>query len=202
MNPRLVDLDAWHEIFGAYRAAHVAIEQSLAGPVPDLGGLAVLLRNSLQSLRPHLPSSLKDSLLVPLAFLLDEQILARLAATGLEVTWPLLGRVFGKTDFGGDVFFTRADELVDLNRPPALLIQVYLFCLDEGFVGRYASDSAKLMVYRGKLFQKLAPVPPPGALAAARPFGRGPRPLWQFAALALLGATSWLFMLWLVSARL
>lgn len=197
----MIDLDAWREILAAYRDATAAVDKAFAGPPADLGALAALLRSRLDRLRKLLVGG-HDAVLAPIAFLLDEQILAQLATTELEVTWPLLGRTHGDTDFGGDVFFAGASRLCGEAEPLSLVIQAYLFCLDEGFVGRYADDPRGLAECRRALFKKLSLVPPPGAPAAPTALPVAPRPAWQFVAAAVAGVVLWLLVLWALGSRL
>ena len=201
MSAASIDLDAWGEILAAYGDVSAAIDKAFAGPPPDLVALSALVRRRLDALRRRLPGG-QDEVLVPLSFLLDEQVLAQLVTAELEVTWPLLGRAFADTDFGGDVFFKKADELRAQAEPSSLVIQVYLFCLDEGFVGRYADDPEALADYRGQLFGRLAAVAPPGTPAAPKGLPVAPRPRWQFVVAAVAGVVLWGVLLWVVSGRL
>jgi hypothetical protein len=201
VNGPAIDLDAWGEILSAYGDVSAAVAKAFAGPPPDLAALSALIRRRLDALRRRLPGG-QEAAMPPLAFLLDEKILAQLDTTGLELTWPLLGRALADTDFGGDVFFHKADDLRAAAQPSALVIQVYLFCLDEGFAGRYADDPEALADYRKQLFAKLSAVPPPGSPATPPGLPVAPRPRWQFAVAAVGGVALWLTALWAVSARL
>ncbi len=192
-----VDLDAWGEILAAYRDVSVAIDEAFAGSSPAFGALSALVRRRLDGLRRRLPAG-KEAVLVPLSFLLDEKVLAQLGTAERELAWPLLGRAFAQTDFGGDVFFVKADELCASAAPSPLVVQVYLFSLDEGFVGRYADDREGLADYRRQLFGKLAVVAPPGPPAPPPRLPVGPWPIWRFAAAAAGGVLAFLGVLWLV----
>ncbi|UQA56291.1 DotU family type IV/VI secretion system protein [Polyangium aurulentum] len=214
MNRAPFDSRSWTKIVDAYRDICGLIDQTLGGakPVADLQGLFSAIWRRLDELRRSLPEDPEPlDLLAPLAFFFDERVLLRLSAdpVGRELSWPMLGRAFASDNaasldafYAGDAFFERARELNEDSAP--LLVQVYLFCLDEGFSGRHAHDPEALRRERETLFRRLslrAP-PPPTSASTSLASPRAPRPLWHFVIAVIAGAVVWQVILWRIASLL
>jgi len=192
--PARFDVATWSDVVDAYEDVTVAIDDAFTGgQAPDLDALFATVWRRLDALRRALPADPAPlSVLEPIAFLLDERVLVRLAGASIDrdLAWPMLGRAFEVTDsdYGGDAFFERAAALGA--RPHPLLVEVYVFCLAQGFAGRYAAEPDELVARRRALFEKLAVRPAPKATTSARELPRPPRPIWQWALAAVVGAAA------------
>ncbi|MCP3101819.1 DotU family type IV/VI secretion system protein [Myxococcus sp. K15C18031901] len=113
-----------------------------------------------------------EKVLQPLAFMVDEKVLGRLAPDDAQ-HWPLVQlRLFG-ADAGGDLFFELADT--SLRRPDTapLLFEVLHFCLTAGFTGRHVGHPARLREYREQLAER---IPQPKIAAPESPTEMGGPP--------------------------
>lgn len=131
------------------------------------------LRQQARTLLGHLAKDLSAALgpsnaqevLLPLVFACDEQVLRRLPRS-VQKTWPLLqAELFGITD-GGEKFFQLVDEKLLQVQPMPLLLEVLLYCLGRGFLGRYVNEPAKLLPYKDRLKERLHLHPRPAGLAS------------------------------------
>lgn len=170
-----MDRQTWSEILTAHREITGFITKAFASPAitPDLTGLQSLIRRRLNGLRVALearvPPELAKDVLVPLVFLIDEQVLERLASLGAgrEIGWTPLQRNAYPADDGGDVFFEDVARMLK-DGAPALLFEVYLYCLHAGFEGRHAEDAIALADIRARLAEKVE-TPPLPAVAPSPP---------------------------------
>jgi type VI secretion system protein ImpK len=106
-----------------------------------------------------------DEALRPFVYLVDEQVLRRLADAE-QSEWPLLQyKLFG-IDSGGDRFYELADEKLAQRGASLLVFELLHFCLTAGFEGRYAGSSARLRGYKEKLAER---IPTPDAVPALPP---------------------------------
>ncbi len=115
------------------------------------------IRTQLEFLRVKLAESLteRESYLVmfPIVVYFDELIQSRYIKGGQ--TWPPLQRELYQIDDGGILFY---DTLEDILRKPQTLpfiYEVYYFCIDHGFRGRYNDDPVKINEYKKKLAEKI-----------------------------------------------
>ena len=91
-----------------------------------------------------------EKVIGPLAVHLDERILTRLSPQ-LGPSWTRLQESLIQSDDGGLWFY---DSLEGLLRPPpasALVLEVYLFCLCEGFSGRYIEEPDQVAEYKKRI---------------------------------------------------
>ena len=113
-----------------------------------------------------------DKAMVALVLYFDERIMDQLPEF-LATSWPLLQTRFTGRKTGGSDFFHVIDELLKAESQPALVFEVYYFCLSSGFLGQYADDLAALDRYKQRLRARIiAPEPqrqPREPVAAASP---------------------------------
>jgi len=130
-----------------------------------------------------------DKALIALVLYFDERIMDQLPEF-LATSWPLLQTAFTTRKTGGRDFFQVIDELLKAESQPALLLEVYYFCLSSGFQGQYADDLAALDRYKERLRARItAPEPqrqPREPLAAASPVPIGSPALYYAAAVAVV----------------
>lgn len=83
----------------------------------------------------------RDDVLVALVLYFDERIMGRLPDY-LRLSWPLLQIAYTRSTTGGDDFYRFVNERLAKPSTPSLVLETYYFCLEQGFVGRYANDLA------------------------------------------------------------
>ena len=142
--------------------------------------LAEALADGLRGLREQLapardprarfsadPSGLRpdeaDRVLFPLAIYFDQLIAAR---SGTDITQvssfdqpTLVQDTLFHIDNGGERFYLTLDEALNERDPPALLLEVFYYCLKDGFLGRYEAHDPGRAAYLERLAQRLAPAP-------------------------------------------
>lgn len=117
------------------------------GPITDeerrsLAELNRRVQERIASLGPalaHEPG--RDDVLVALVLYFDERIMMRLPDY-LRLSWPLLQIAYTRSTTGGDDFYRFVNERLAKPSTPSLVLETYYFCLEQGFVGRYANDLA------------------------------------------------------------
>lgn len=159
----LFDTRSWIAITETAAVMTELIDDALppGGALADVEGLHGRLLAALEVLGNQLPSEDREhrvALLAPIAMLYDERILGRLAimSVGSALDWPSLQTALDTTRFGGDLFFRRVERLLapgELFDP--LVAQVYLWCLESGFLGRHAEEPQALDEYRARLWEVL-----------------------------------------------
>jgi len=89
----------------------------------------------------------RDEAIKALVIYLDERIMTRLPDY-LSLGWPLLQIAYTRSTTGGDDFYRFAGELRAQPSTPSFVFEVYYFCLENGFVGRYANDLVAIERYQ------------------------------------------------------
>lgn len=88
--------------------------------------------------------------LEPLAIFLDERVLVRLPPA-VGPSWSRLQTDLIGSDDGGVIFYERLDALLGAPHPSKLALQVYRFCLAEGFCGNLVDERPELQRYSDAL---------------------------------------------------
>lgn len=152
----------WALIDGALSDVHRAVDRALIADELDVAALFRQVEAQFDALCARLiasglPKSVCDDALVPLAFTVDEVVLERLAQSQfrLQADWPLLRRFEQDERYGGDAFFSRAERLCSASASDerTFVIDVYLYCLNRGFVGCFAGRSDEIERYRSLLWR-------------------------------------------------
>jgi hypothetical protein len=91
----------------------------------------IVLTGVLEPLKPH-PQDCPDTCIVSLQ---------------TKTQWPKLQKELLKCRNGGERFFTDLEQLLSQPSASAMAIQVYYFCLKQGFKGRYLNQPEALQVY-------------------------------------------------------
>ena len=155
---------------------------------PGVGAAALVqLRSALhgrldaleRDLVPLVAEPETKRILFPLVLHLDERVLSRLPR-GDKLSWRRLQDDVLDDEAGGEVFYARLDLLLRLPGIDAqsIVLEVYYFCLADGFHGRF-DDQAAIDAYKRDIQKHLAPstglapagsgvVPPPPAKARRR----------------------------------
>lgn len=134
-----------------------------------------------------------EQAMLALVLYFDEYIMG-LLPDYLATSWPLLQTRLTGRKTGGTDFFLLIDRLLEAESPPALVIEIYYFCLRSGFQGQYADDLSALERYQAALRARIAAPEPasqprrPAKTASPEPM-RSPA-LYYLAAVLLVVLTA------------
>jgi len=139
-----------------------------------------------------------EQAMLALVLYFDEHLMTRLPEF-LATSWPLLQTRLTGRNTGGVDFFRLADRLLE-SEPPPFVLEVYYFCLANGFRGQFTTDLAALASYRQRLRARI-PAPEPARLSAARATAPMPTPirsraLYYVAAVAVVAVFAWALTVW------
>lgn len=130
------------------------LKKSVEIKVIDLVEFRSKLRIELEALRELLIAqySERDAYLVlfPLIAHCDEFIRKSLLNSD-QLNWPSFQEEFYKVDDAGDVFYDLLDDLLVKPETLPLVYEIYLFCLRDGFLGRYSVYPQTIAEYVKKL---------------------------------------------------
>lgn len=152
----------WTLIEGALTDVHQAVDRALIADELDVAALFRQVEAQFDALYARLLASglakkVCDDSLVALAFYVDEVVLERLAQSQfrLQADWPLLRRFEQDERYGGDAFFARAERLCSegASDERTFVIDVYLYCLNRGFVGCFVGRADEIERRRGALWR-------------------------------------------------
>lgn len=116
-----------------------------------LGALHADVRDRLDRLRAVLRAQPDgDRMMLALILFVDERIMRQLA-DDVRLSWPLLQVEWLGSSRGGEEFYRILDRLLEDQRTAGLLLEIFYFCLSNGFVGRYAGNPAAIEDYRRRL---------------------------------------------------
>jgi len=126
--------------------------------IEDLVNVRSELRTKLDFLKAALEEqySERDTYLIlfPIVAQIDELIQTNFLEA-MQTSWPLLQKELFQIDNAGEVFYEILDDILLKPQTPLFIYEVYYFCLDYGFRGRYESNPVKLTDYIKKLQTKL-----------------------------------------------
>ncbi|MGK3983861.1 DotU family type IV/VI secretion system protein [Sorangium sp. So ce136] len=161
----------WSEILSARRE----IDASLASTLPN-GADETVGREALRALRGTIHARLEElraalagelgkadvmEVMLPIILHINERVMARLSLDD-RLDWPLLqdgvlqDGVLRDEKNGGEVFYAELDALL---RPPvkaSMIHEVYYWCLEGGFCGRYEERDPAIAKYKAGLQRALA----------------------------------------------
>lgn len=120
------------------------------------GVLRSRVRERLTWLRGCLREGLstRDAYLVLFPLVLHADELAA-EALGASMEWTPLQIEFFDVDDGGELFFSTLDQVLRAEETLPLILEVYLYCLKDGFLGCYAGDLRKIEEYRERLSARI-----------------------------------------------
>ena len=150
---------------------HLVASDAWAQPreaAADIVALRTQIRERLTWLRAQLGNDLSAReayhVLFPLVIHIDELTAVALGPRASD--WRPLQIEFFDIDDGGEQFFQTASELLAKDDTHPLVFEVYLFCLNDGFVGRFGGSTTKLHDYKINLAARIPTSPPPVMMAA------------------------------------
>lgn len=131
----------------------------------DLVVLKAKVRDRLNLLKNALASTYGEedthAILFPIVVYFDE--LVRFVSRDVAIRWETLQGEIYNTESGGEEFYKYLEQI----KSPALAIEVYYYCLHDGFEGMHAEDPARIEDYKKQLEARMqivaAPVEPPRA---------------------------------------
>lgn len=136
--------------------APVAKDQTI--PLDDLLHARSQLRSELDQLRTVLAERLseRDAYLVlfPMVAHFDELVQTRFLG-GDKLSWPPLQRELFQIDDAGELFFETLDDILLKPQTLPFILEVFYFCLNDGFLGRYNRNAAKIIEYMERLRAKI-----------------------------------------------
>jgi type IV/VI secretion system ImpK/VasF family protein len=130
-------------------------EANAAGP--DLVELRSRLRKLIALLKAKLAEALSEHevyyALFPIVVYVDE--LVATIMPGVMTRWEPLQSELYDIDNGGELFFSILDDRFRQEETPPVVFEIFFFCLNDGFLGMYAGDRAKIAEYRGRLKDRI-----------------------------------------------
>jgi type IV/VI secretion system ImpK/VasF family protein len=129
----------------------------------DLVGLRSQLRDQLEDLRAVLTElySERDAyfVLFPLTAHCDE-VVKMLILDTQHLDWPPLQQELYQVADAGDLFYELLDNALSKPETLPLVYEVYYFCLQDGFCGRYSVNPKRVTDYLQKLQKhiRIAPI--------------------------------------------
>ena len=152
------------------RAPETGLEEGPGMVSEELVTIRSELRTQLDFLKATLSEqySERDSYLIlfPIVAQIDEVILGHYLDR-LHTGWPALQKELFQIDNAGEVFFEILDDILLKPQTALFIFEVYYFCLNYGFRGRYQDNPVKIKTYMKKLFEKLEPEELEGKTEAA-----------------------------------
>lgn len=133
----------------------------------DLVWLKAKVRDRLNLLKNALASTYSEeethAVLFPIVVYFDE--LVRFVSKDVAIRWETLQGEIYNTESGGEQFYQYLEQI----KSPPLAIEVYYYCLHDGYEGKYADDPARIEDYKKQLEARLQLVPIAAAAARAEP---------------------------------
>lgn len=118
--------------------------------------LAEEVRARILRLREELASEpARDHIVLILVLFLDERVMQMLPED-LCLSWPMLQREWLGSTHGGDELYRILEHVLAMAEPPLALLEVFYFCLNSGFVGRYAGQPALIEAWKERLRMAIA----------------------------------------------
>lgn len=138
------------------KAADLAKDLSTREKYPDGANLVQMrdgMRRLLQDLKKELSKTLVEHdvhyVLMPITIYCDE--LARAVTRGAVDRWePLQSELYNMQN-GGERFYDLMEDRFKQEETPPLVFEVFYFCLNDGFVGKYQADRGKIDDYKQRL---------------------------------------------------
>lgn len=124
------------------------------------------VRSRIKELKRLLAASLSERevhhVLFPVVVFSDEFFLK--ATMGGTAQWEPLQSELYEVENGGEMFYEKLDTLIMKDDTHPFVLEVYYFCLSDGFVGMYEDDQARIGQIKAKIAQRI-PVPNVNELA-------------------------------------
>jgi type IV/VI secretion system ImpK/VasF family protein len=126
--------------------------------IEDLVKVRAHIRTQLEFLRAKLSETLaeRDCYLILFAIVahFDEYVQANYLSESHEA-WPPLQRELFQIDDAGEVFYETLDDILHKPQTLPLVYEIFYFCLNHGFRGRYNDNPVKITEYMRRLRAKI-----------------------------------------------
>ena len=188
---------AIHEVFTRMETLFAQLAgDPEADPMMEGAGATIVrvrkgAREQLEYLRVQLAENLTERetylVLFPIVIYFDELVQVRYVAAGQA--WPTLQGELYQIDDGGVLFYDTLDDVLRKPQTMPLIYEVFYFCINHGFRGRYNDEPVKISEYLEKLREKIPlqeqeiPIEAPEEPLQLRAFGS---PAWYYAAAGAL----------------
>lgn len=124
----------------------------------DIVKVRAHIRTQLDFLRAKLGETLpeRDCYLILFAIVahFDESVQANYLNRS-NTFWPTLQKEFFKIDDAGEIFYETLDDILRKPQTIPLVYEVFYFCLNHGFKGKYIDNPVKINEYLKKLRVKI-----------------------------------------------
>lgn len=112
------------------------------------------IRTQLDFLRVKLAETLAERdcylVLFPIVAYFDEHVQTRYLDEN-QLSWPPLQKELFQIDDAGELFYETVDDLLRKPQTIPFIYEVYYFCLNQGFQGKYVDNPVKISEYMKKL---------------------------------------------------
>ncbi len=124
----------------------------------NIVGVRAEIRTQLDFLRVKLAEQLTERdcylVLFPIVAYFDEHVKTCYLAEQ-QLSWPPLQKELFQIDDAGEIFYDTVDDLLRKPQTIPFIYEVYYFCLNQGFQGRYVDNPVKTSEYMKKLREKI-----------------------------------------------
>ena len=124
----------------------------------DLLKARTALRGELDSLKARLSEQLSERdvylVIFPIVAHFDELVQTRLLQ-GDTLSWPTLQNELFQINDAGELFFDTLDDILLKPQTLPLVLEVFFFCLEDGFQGRYNRNPGKIEEYLDRLKNRI-----------------------------------------------
>ena len=124
----------------------------------DVVGVRSEIRTRLDFLRVKLAETLTERdcylVLFPIVAYFDEHVKTRYLDEN-QLSWPPLQKELFQIDEAGELFYETVDDLLRKPQTIPFIYEVYYFCLNQGFQGKYVDNPVKISEYMKKLREKI-----------------------------------------------
>lgn len=116
------------------------------------------VRNKLNFLKAKLGENLTDRevylVLFPIVIYFDEIVQSNIIE-GQYMAWPPLQKELYQIDNGGEIFYELLEDILRKPETIPFIYEVFYFCLNDGFKGKYSDNALKVDEYKSKLHAKI-----------------------------------------------
>ena len=124
----------------------------------DIVGVRSEIRTRLDFLRVKLAETLTERdcylVLFPIVAYFDEHVKTHYLDEN-QLSWPPLQKELFQIDDAGELFYETVDDLLRKPQTIPFIYEVYYFCLNQGFQGKYVDNPVKISEYMKKLREKI-----------------------------------------------
>ena len=137
---------------------------TLGDPGESLEDRVIAIRSEVRTKLVRLKAQLSSSLterelhycLFPIVLYADEMVQS--SYRGGAVEWVPLQRELYNVDNGGELFYRALDNLFHKEETLPLIFEVFYFCLNDGFMGKFISEPYNINEYKDRLIERI-PIP-------------------------------------------